>query len=417
MSLRSRLPGLSDAVVAVAMIGLLSYIALRVVIWEDFFTEAGPSVGRLMAGDLHGFLTLAPAYGGSLLLRAPVMALGGELSGLDGAYRFGSIFCVLAVAVLALVLAKIQRSDGQSAFSRWMLIIVLVASPAANWALKEGHPEELLTAALCVGAMLLVVKGKITPAAILLGLAMASKQWAILALPLALAATPEHRTRFSISAGLSALALSAPMAIAAAGNFITANRGLVTAPSIFHPQQIWWTLHLSYIRPVGGPHSTIFAPAPIAVVAQYSHPFIGLIAVLLGLAFWLRFSHLQPSDALLMLALVLLVRCMFDPWNVLYYQYPFLVALATWEVVGRRQTPWFALACTCLVWMSFRMVNLTASGSTTNLFYISWVLPGATMMLWRSLRLPRPRFLVTQIGSPSRSQKRAVPLEQAELIA
>jgi len=61
------------------------------------------------------------------------------------------------------------------------LIGLLVASPAASWALKEGHPEELLAAALCVGGMLLVLRGRISSGAILLGLAVASKQWAILA--------------------------------------------------------------------------------------------------------------------------------------------------------------------------------------------------------------------------------------------
>jgi hypothetical protein len=404
MSIRRRLPGYTDVAVAAVMLGVLYYVALRVRIWEDFFAESGPAVQHLMAGDLHGFLALTPAYGGSLLLSAPSLALGGALGGLDGAYRLESLFCMATVTVLALALARIQRSQGRSILSRWLLIAVLVASPAADWALKEGHPEELLAAALCVGGMLLVVRGRITSGAILLGLAVASKQWALLALPLALAAAPGNRGRFSLAAAAAVLGLSLPLALASAGNFVAVNRGLASAPFIFHPEQIWWTLHLDYIRPLGGPHSTIFGPAPIALVARYSHPLIGLIAALSGVAYWLRRRHVQPSDALLMLALVLLLRCMLDPWNVLYYQFPFLVALAAWEASSHRRAPLFTLAASFLVWTSFRPVNTTSSGDITNLFYLTWALPAAVLMGWRSLRLPLPRarYETTVSSLPSR---------------
>jgi Glycosyltransferase family 87 len=388
MPIRRRLPGYADAAVAVAMLGVLYYLAMRVVIWRDFFNEAGPAVEHLIAGNLHSSLALTPIYGGSLLLSAPALALGGALDGLNGAYRLEVLFCATAIAVLALALARIQRSQDRPVLSRWLLIGLLVVSPASDWALKYGHPEELLTTALCVGGMLLVIRGRITTGALLLGLAVASKQWALLALPIALAVTPRgQRMRFSALAGCAALVLFAPLALSNTGQFVAANKSLASAALFFRPQQIWWTLHLDYLRHLGG---TFYERAPTAFVARYSRPLTVLSAILLGVAYWLRRRRLQPSDALLVLALVMLLRGMLDPWNEIYYQLPFLVSLGAWEVCSGRRAPLFTLTASILVWLSFEPVNFTYSGDITSLFYVLWALPAAVLMSWRSLRLPRP---------------------------
>jgi uncharacterized membrane protein len=397
MSIRRRLPGYADAVVAVAMLGVLYYLAMRVVIWRDFFNEAAPAVQHLLDGNLHGFLALTPIYGGSLLMSSPALALGGALDGLNGAYRLEVLGCAITIAVLALALARIQRSEGKPALSRWLLIGLLVASPAADWALKYGHPEELLTTALCVGGMLLVIRGRITTGAILLGLAVASKQWALLALPIALAVTPRmQRIRLSVLCGCAALALFAPLALSNTGHFVEANKGLASAALFFRPQQIWWTLHLDYLRHLGG---TFYERAPIAFVARYSRPLTVLSAILLGLAYWLRRRQLQPSDALLALALVMLLRGMLDPWNEIYYQLPFLVSLGAWEVCSHRRVPLFTLAASVLVWLAFEPVDLTYSGDITSLFYLLWAIPAAVLMGWRSLRLPRPVLTRTRYAT------------------
>jgi len=397
ISIRRRLPGYADAAVAVAMLGALYYLSMRVVIWRDFFNEAGPAVEHLTAGNLHDFLALAPIYGGSLLLSAPALALGGALDGLNGAYRLEVLVCATAIAVLAVALARIQRSQGKPALSRWLLIGLLVASPASDWALKYGHPEELLTAALCVGGMLLVIRGRITTGAILLGLAVASKQWALLALPIALAVTPrEQRIRLSALCGCAALALFAPLALSNTGHFVAANKSLASAAVFFRPQQIWWTLHLDYLRHLGG---TFYERAPTAFVASYSRPLTVLSAVLLGAAYWLRRRRLAPSDALLALALVMLLRGMLDPWNEIYYQLPFLVSLGAWEVCSGRRAPLFTLAASVLVWLSFEPVNFTYGGDITSLFYLLWATPAAVLMGWRSLRLPRPALPRTRYAT------------------
>ena len=65
-----------------------------------------------------------------------------------------------------------------------------------------------------------------------------------------------------------------------------------------------------------------------------------------------------------MLALVMLLRGMLDPWNEIYYQLPFLVSLGAWEVCSGRRAPLFTLAASILVWLSFEPVNFTYTATS-----------------------------------------------------
>ena len=92
-----------------------------------------------------------------------------------------------------------------------------------------------------------------------------------------------------------------------------------------------------------------------------THPLI--IAVGLGLvgALWLQRRRRTGTgtagerDALLALALVMLVRCVLDSWDVIYYLLPFVLALLAWEVRGPAdRPPVLALSSTVLAWISFQ---------------------------------------------------------------
>lgn len=391
-----------DALVALVALAVLAHWALGVDRWIDFYVEAGPSVTALLNGNLHGFLALAPPYGGSLLLRAPAFAIGGALhlggatpatlgaAGLAGAYRLGTLECMAAVAAFALAVAAYQRDRGRPAIERALLLVVLIANPASAWAIKLGHPEEMLTAALAVSAVFLASRGRVTWAGVLLGVAVASKQWGALAFPVCLAVCPGRRVRFTVAAAASAALVLGPFLLAATTAFVRANQAITSAPSIFRPQQIWWTLHASQLTTVAGGANDMFVARPDALVARYSHPLVAVLAVVAGLAWWGRRRALSPFDALLLFAGVMLLRCLLDPWDSIYYHLAFLFALAVWEASARRRAPVFALAASLLVWLDFQTLPLYASAELVNLAYIAWALPAAILMIaWALALVPR----------------------------
>jgi len=401
-----------DFLVAGVALALLAHWALGVDRWIDFYVEAGPSVTALLNGNLHGFLALAPPYGGSMLLRAPAFALGGLVhlggrtaagngaAGLDGAYRLGALECMAAVAALALCVAGHQRARGRPAPERALLLVVLIVNPASAWAIKLGHPEEMLTAALAVAAVLLASRGRATWAGILLGVAVASKQWGVLAFPLCLAACPGRRVRFTVATAASAALILAPLFLAASAAFVRANQAVTAAPSIFRPQQLWWTLHLSHVTPVAGGGNDLLISRPDGVVAAYSHPLIAVLATIAGVVWWRRGRAVAPLDALLLFSGVMLLRCLLDPWDSIYYHLAFIFALATWEVYARRRAPMFALAASLLVWVDFETLPLYWSSDLVNLAYVAWALPGAVVMVARALAL-LPSGAATSHGGAS----------------
>src|SRR5580658_8273639 len=73
---------------------------------NDYGVEAAPAFGALLHGHLSNFLSLAPAYGGSLELRAP-FALVSSLTGASqlAIYRASAVPCGLAAVGLGLWLA------------------------------------------------------------------------------------------------------------------------------------------------------------------------------------------------------------------------------------------------------------------------------------------------------------------------
>ncbi len=65
------------------------------------------------------------------------------------------------------------------------------------------------------------------------------------------------------------------------------------------------------------------------------------MAPLTALYAWLRRGayRRRPHDALLLLALVLVLRCVLDPWNISYYSLPCLFAIVSWEALSAQAAP------------------------------------------------------------------------------
>jgi len=343
---------LSVAVSAVSLVVVWGFT------WDaaghDFGTEAWASLSALLHGHITAFLTRAPAYGPSLLLRAP-FALPASLLGahIESIYRFAALPCLLALGLLGVWLAIDLRRAGGRIAAALAGVALCAANPITYRALQLGHPEELLGAALCVAAVLLAQRGRINWSALALGLAIANKEWALLAVGPVLIAAPSGRLRILAMAGAVAAALLVPIVLATPVS-ATATSGRLAVPSgtIFYPWQIFWLFarHGDW-----NPHAGIYIPRafrlPPSWLGNRAHALIIASALPLTLAAFRR--RTSRGDALLLLALLLLVRCWLDPWDTVYYPLPFITALAAWELSVVRRFPLAAILATVAVVLDF----------------------------------------------------------------
>ena len=346
-------------VVAVATSLLMLWLWVWNVQHGDFGQEAAPSFVALLHGHIATFLRTAPSYGGSLILRAP-FALPGSLAGgsLLLVYRLSALPCLLAIGALGVWLTADLRRAGFNVLMAAMALVVCVANPITYQALQLGHPEELLGAALCVAAVLLAQRGHLNWSAVALGLAIANKEWGLLAVGPVLIAAPAGRWRILAIAGAIAGALLGPILLASPSlGSGASNLSMSATGVIFHPWQAFWFFAR---RGDWNPSAGVFIPRgfrlPPAWLGGGAHVLIVALAAPATLLAMARRTH--AADALLLLALLMLMRCWLDPWDNVYYPLPFLFALLAWETTVARRPPLRAA---------------TASAAT---FLIFWFLPG-----------------------------------------
>jgi hypothetical protein len=390
------------ASVAGASCAALAWLGLYGFAWNDYDTEVRPAYEALVHGHVSAFLRLAPAYGGSLIERAPFALLPGLWGGGTLAvYRMAALPCLLATAILGVWLVARMRAQGRSTLARAVTLGVCVANPITLLALEVGHPEEILGACLCVAAVLLAARSSIGRdrsllAGALLGLAIANKEWALLAAgPVLLALAPERRVRCLLSAAVVGGALLAPLTLVTAGGFATGTR-VVAAPgasAIFQPWQVWWFLghHGALVHGLFGMPKPGYRIGP-TWTSTVSHPLILLAGLAIAVALWVRGARraaLSERDALLALALALLLRCLLDTWDTAYYPLPFIFALLAWELgAPTRNPPLLALAASALVWVSFHWLPLHVSADLQAAGFLAWTLP---LAVWLGVRLLSPR--------------------------
>ena len=74
----------------------------------------------------------------------------------------------------------------------------------------------------------------------------------------------------------------------------------------------------------------------------------------MAIAWWLRSGPDRNRDDVLgVLALVFLLRCMLDPWDLVYYHLPLVVSLAAWEARRGRSLPVLAVVASAGAWLTF----------------------------------------------------------------
>lgn len=379
--LRANAP--TAAAIAAGLV-VLGWLSLYGFAWNDYDAEASPAVKALTEGHVGRFLALAPAYGGSLVLRAPFAVLPGLWHGGDLAvYRMLALPCLLAAGALALWLAARMRTMGHGSLARITALGLCVVSPVMMRALELGHAEEILAAVLCVAAVLVARSGRAGWAGLLLGVAIATKAWTLLAVLPVLGALPARRRRALTTAVAVAALILAPLYFSHSHTAVGGGAVATQTGPIFQPWQAWWWLgsHGAVVRGLNGQIKPGYRTAP-GWISGITHPLIIVLALPLTLL-WLRRRSGRPCEPLGLLAVLLLMRCVLDPWNNVYYSLGFLFALLVWEVLSRRRPPLMTLGSTVLVWITFQELPGRVSADAQSAAYLAWSLPLlGGMALW-----------------------------------
>jgi hypothetical protein len=294
--------------------------------------------------ESNRFLTALPLYP---ILLAPLVALGDalELSAPPAPTATMYLLLVpftvgLAVPLLHQVRGLVEDAgDGRPTLSVQVWTALLVAGPVL---VVCGHGEDALALLALVAAVRLAARERWVAAGLLLGAAIAAKQWAALALPVMLARSP-RRERL----GVAAAGLALPGALAL---FVLAVDWSDASRALLHPPN-----YPGY----GHPALWVDAGAATVATAPFRLGVLGLAAVLAG-----RARGGTPGSRLLaVLGVTLLARCAFEPVVHVYYLAPGLGLLLLHErvVTGRcRRTAilggllvgWFPLHPTPALWWS-----------------------------------------------------------------
>lgn len=391
---------LRPCAVGLAMSGLgiltILWLGFYGVAWTDYDNEARPAFSALIEGHVLRALQLAPAYGGSLVLRAPFALMPGLWGGGSLAvYRLVALPCLVVAAGVGLWIVREMRAAARSRLARALLLGLFVVNPITIRAGELGHPEELLSGALAVAAVLAAGRGRSVWAGVLLGIAIANKEWALVATGPVLLALPARRIRALLVTGVVVGAVVGPLVLAG-GAFsarLAAAASVNSASPIFQPTQIWWFFgaHGHLVHGLFGDPKPGYR-AGVGWAISLSHPLIILLSAPLTLL--AAREPRRPHVGLLLLALLFLLRAELDVWDTIYYGLPFVLALATWEALSFERPPVCALAATAVAWIVFvwAPVNLTADGQS---------------LLFLAAALPATGALLFALYAPSRSTGRA----------
>jgi hypothetical protein len=335
----------------------------------DYRDDARPAIDALAAGDLSGMFANQPLMGSfSILLRAPFAALTGDPM---TAYRLGALACLAAGGLLGLWVARLMKERGHSRGARVTVWALCAAGPMTFNAILWGHPEETLGAALCVAAVLFAGRDRPIVAAIALGLALATKQWAVIAIVPVLIAAPRRRVALGVVAAGLALVLTLPLVLGGPDSFAHNTRMASNTVTEVRPLSVWWLAAPEQVHTVfdGVEQRDVSKPAIPASLGRVPHPLIVLLPIPLGLLLVRRGA--RPDDALGLLALLLLLRCALDPVDNGYYHVPFLMALAAWEGLRRDGLPVLSLLSAAVLFVLVRRIPVEYS-DLTSAAYVVW---------------------------------------------
>jgi hypothetical protein len=253
-----------------------------------------------------------------------------------------------AAGLLALVLVRGMRRRGQPAAACTLGGALCALNPLTLEALRLGHATELLAALLCVGAVLAALRRRSLASAVLLGVALATAQWAAIAVLPVLAAT--HAARLRLLAIAMGVALLVALGMIAAG---------------------------------GGPAGQVSWPLLLAVPLT---------------ALWWSSPRRTPDDALALLALLFLANSVLGGAGQADEFVPFILSLVAWEGLTRRGLPVVALVSTAAIWIAGAGANdmyLVATLPVGVWLAARLYLPASGLLRLRAWPVPAPRTPAT----------------------
>jgi hypothetical protein len=357
----------------------------------------------LARGDLAGFVHDQPLMGPvSLVLRAPFAAAARLFhANLTWHYRATLFACLLISAGLALVLVRESRARGHGRLYSAAVGILTFVSPVAWSAIDAGHPEELVTGTAVVASALFALHRRPTFAAVVLGLAIATKAWALLAAaPILLAVAAPARKRAALVVALVVLLCYAPLiagdpsrfhAIATTVGSLGSHFGETTAPNV------WFFAstkgHFTWASGVVDGQlqfSDATGYAVSAEVARLAHTAALLSTLGLTLLWWRSGGLRRPESMMLVLGAILLIRCALDPGNHLYYHAAAATALLGYEAVrpGGR-VPWLAGGFIASLWIVEQINNDLRTDTAFAIVYLAWALPTLAGLAFLACRRSR----------------------------
>ncbi|HEX8743020.1 MAG TPA: glycosyltransferase 87 family protein [Thermoleophilaceae bacterium] len=382
-------PRARAAAVAVALL-LTGLIAFGAPMGVDYLAppcdpyvcdDAGPSIAALAEGDLDEFFAEQPPMGSfSFAVRGPFVAAGDALGASPlTIYRLGAFACLLGLMLLTLHVGLTMYRRGREWKVAALVPLGVLASPVTYAALEYGHPEELLGAALVVGAVLAAARDRTVAAALLLGAAVATKQWAVMAALPVLLAAPRNRVRITVLSLAAFAVLTIPMMLGDWDQFWLAQHsigvalpfdGTVTASNVWFP----------FADSSTGPTLT---ENGVEIQTQYSlakwlgdltHPLVALLALGATAAYFLRRRTAAPEEVLQLVALIFLLRCVLDPLTYSYHHAPFVAALVAYEGLRRRVPVMSGVAIAALL-LTTHVIAPMKDAELVNAFYLGWALP------------------------------------------
>jgi hypothetical protein len=383
---------IETACLALAAIAASLYPLSRASTPADYATDGGPAIGRLIHGHLGAALDHQPAMGPfSIFLRAPFAWLvRGDI--LDE-YRAGALACLLVAVAVGVYLARRTRNEGRPLLLALTVALLAVVNPASYHAIVVGHPEEILGAALCVAAVVAASEGRSAlVTGTLLGLAVATKQWGVLAIGPVLLAAPRQRVRTGVLAVGIAVLLTAPLALGNPHGFATTTQRAADATIGLQPDTVWYPFaEVRHVRIFDGVSPQVIEKRYLAhSIAGKAKPLIVLLGVLLPLAYWWRRRRPRAEDAFVLLALLFALRGALDPLSVGYYHAPLLLALIAYEALYRRGPPLLSMVGGLVIWYLIDEVVWVSEPLKVTAIYLGWMVP---LLAYLGLRLYAPSVI------------------------